>query len=202
MSLSFINGDGGHLPPEVTAPTSSQLLADYNALSSPDKAAYRLATAPVHNPDLGNLDALTEEGTMPGDTAAVPEGSGLWRQTGSDYTDPASWTDVIGGEVLPNTDGARQIQGDGGHLPGGTLTGAPAAPSRLLAAWQTMSHAQRAAFRLAIKPAYSSAANQAARLALSNQVPGDYCRQSDLGLLRLRQLPATVDGNWDVLKLS
>ncbi len=193
MPAPFIDRDGGHLPPAATAPTASQLLADYNALSAPSKATFLALIAPVHFELSQPEDALTHEEAVPGDTASITgETELLYRLTGTDPTDAANWEELFQDAWVQEEEPVRLwIDGDGGRLPGDSAGGP------LAAAWAAMGPAQRAAFRLAIKPAFTAAADQAARLALANQRRGDYVLQTDSDTLyRLNFDPPTSNDNW------
>ncbi|MES2706404.1 MAG: hypothetical protein V4726_07355 [Verrucomicrobiota bacterium] len=193
MPAPFIDKDGGRLPTAAALPTASQMLADYNALSAPNKATFLALIAPVHFELSQAEDALTHTGALPGDTASITgETELLWRLTGTDPTDPGSWEELF--QDAPIEEGAEPrtwIDGDGGHLPGDASGGS------LAAAWAAMGSAQRAAFRAAIQPTFTVAADQAARLALPNQRRGDYVLQTDSGTLyRLNFDPSTSNDNW------
>jgi hypothetical protein len=57
--------------------------------------------------------------------------------------------------------------------------------------------------RVANDVTVSTAANQAARLALTNQLIGDFCVQTDTSTTYiLTALPASVNGNWTAIGLS
>ncbi|RYD32256.1 MAG: hypothetical protein EOP86_16100 [Verrucomicrobiaceae bacterium] len=197
MALTFIDGDGGRLPVAAAAPTASQLLADFTTLSPDDRAAFRLAIAPAHHTLSGVAVTAGAETAIAGDTAHDTEDPGpLWMLQRNNPLLASAWQDLLSGAAGPENADAPP---DPGPMdPGGLMPG-ESTPGRLAAVWGVMSHEQRGAFRLAIKPQYSSVADQTARLALTNQVPGDYCRQTGTGLFRLRVLPASTDGNWDLI---
>ena len=57
--------------------------------------------------------------------------------------------------------------------------------------------------RVAADTQVSTAANQAARLALANQLLGDLCVQTDTGVTYvLTALPSSVNGNWTAVGVS
>ena len=57
--------------------------------------------------------------------------------------------------------------------------------------------------RVASDTAVTTAANQAARLALTNQLLGDMCVQTDTGTTYvLTALPASANGNWTAIGLA
>jgi len=57
--------------------------------------------------------------------------------------------------------------------------------------------------RVAADNTVTTAANLAARLALTNQLLGDMCVQTDTGVTYvLTVLPATVDGNWKAIGIA
>jgi hypothetical protein len=57
--------------------------------------------------------------------------------------------------------------------------------------------------RVAADTQVSTAANQAARLALANQLLGDVCVQTDTGVTYvLTALPSTVNGNWTAIGIA
>lgn len=197
MPLTFINGDGGHLPVAAVAPTSSQLLTDYNALSTEDKAAFRLAIAPAHHTLTGEAVTAGALSAIAGDTAHDEEDdAALWMLQRNNPALSSAWQDLISGAAGPYNADAPP---DPGPLDPGSLMPGDPPPGRLAAVWGAMSHAQRAAFRTAIKPQFANAVDEAARLALASQAPGDYCREAGTGLFRLRALPASADGNWDLI---
>jgi hypothetical protein len=197
MPLTFINADGGQLPVAAVAPTASQLLADYNALDTDGKAAFRLAIAPAHHVLTSEAVTAGALSAIAGDTAHDEEDdAALWQLQRNNPALASAWQDLISGVAAPYNADAPP---DPGPMdPGGLMPG-QSAPGRLAAVWEAMSHAQRGAFRLAIKPAFSNAVDEAARLALASQVPGDYCREAGTGLFRLRVLPASTDGNGDLI---
>ena len=186
MPATFIPDSPGHLPASGPAPTASQLLSDYNALDANGKASFRQSIAAFHYIVSEDTDLL-EISAFPGSTGSIADDeSHLWRLSGPFPSKEELWINLLSGEPISEPDGVSPI----GEIGKG----------RLVAVWESLSTAQRAAFRLAIKPAYSPAADQTARLALANQVPGDYCRQASNGFVyRLKQLPASVDGNWFII---
>ncbi|MDB6133297.1 MAG: hypothetical protein JWM59_1540 [Verrucomicrobiales bacterium] len=197
MPLTFITGDGGYLPVAATAPTASQLLTDYNALDTAGKAAFRLAIAPVHHVLTGEAVTAGALSAIAGDTAHDEEDdAALWILQRNNPALASAWQDLISGVSGPYNADAPP---DPGPMDSGGLMPGQSAPGRLAAVWEAMSHEQRGAFRLAIKPQFANAADQTARLALTNQVPGDYCRQTASGLYRLKALPASTNGNWDLI---
>jgi len=197
MSITFIPGDGGSLPTPVSAPTASALLADYLALSTEDKAAFRLAIAPAHHTLTGEAVTSGASDAVAGDTAHDTEDDGpLWRLQRNAPESDKAWIDIIGDTAAPENTEATADPGI--PVPGGMMPG-QSALGRLAAVWAELSPAQRAAFRAEIKPQFSNVADQTARLALTNQVPGDYARQTATGLFRLKALPASNNANWDLI---
>lgn len=194
MSLTFIDEDGGDLPEAGPQPTASKLLSDYNALDSAGKAAFRAAIAGTHNIVAGTGAIVALTGAQSGDTAGVAASqTAVYRFNGDSPTIESSWVNLVTGATLGDATELTFIDEDGGDFPGSTAAGL------LVDAWVNLSHAQQKEFRDAIKPQYATVADQAARLALTNQVPGDYARQVGTGLFRLRVLPSSANGNWDLI---
>ncbi|MDB6132005.1 MAG: hypothetical protein JWM59_248 [Verrucomicrobiales bacterium] len=198
MPLTFINADGGHAPAApAAAPTASQLLADHDALSTEQRAAFRQAIAPAHHTLTGEAVTAGAASAIAGDTAHDGEDPGpLWMLQRNNPLLASAWQDILGGAAAPDN---ADAPADPGPMDSGGLLPGQAGPGRLAAVWEAMSHRQRGAFRHAVKPQYASVADQTARLALPNQVPGDYCRQAGTGLFRLRQPPSSTAGNWDLI---
>lgn len=193
MALTFINEDGGTAPEVSAAITGSKLRSDYAALDSNGKSAFRTAIAADHN-TVANTAAITGlTNAQAGDTASTAiSTNALYRFGGGDPTDAGTWQNIVTGAMLDVTEGVSFIDGDGSSNAG-----------VLADAWAALSPAQKAAFRNDIKPQYSSVADQAARLAQTNRMPGDYTRQVGTGVFRLVQLPASTNGNWEqIIALS
>lgn len=196
MAITMLTGGGGRLPTPAAAQSASSLLDAFNALDAAGKTAFYNAIAPDHWTLNGEAVTSGAGNSVAGDTAfdVEEEDSEVWFLNGNSAGVGESWIGLLSGAHPPDATepGIDPITSTGGRLPGA------ARPGTLVDMWNALNPAQRSAFRAAIKPAYLTAANQAARLALVAKA-GDWCRQADAGVFRLAVAPATTNGNWDLV---
>lgn len=97
---TYINGDGGHLPPGAPSLPPVNLFAGYGGLTPAQKDAWRAAICPRHFvvPVTSTVTICTD--AMPGDTASAADYTGyLFLLTASDPTVNTNWINLLTGST-------------------------------------------------------------------------------------------------------